>query len=455
VDGGLRLNYGELSRHARNLARLLRAEYGLKAGHAVAMLCRNHAASLLLLPALSRLGVNVRLLSTDLGTDRTAELLQRDGFRLLVYDEEMRGRCVPTTLPCQAVPSGALLEKLLAMPDGEAVSLPHIFRGAALSVMTGGTSGHYTEAPRRPSVTRFLRPLFALLGDVGIGRYGSVCLALPIYHGFGLATLVVGLLIGKKICLMRHFDAAQAIEVIEDEKVEVLPIVPVMLARMWQLDDAKQRLKSLRCIVSGGDRLDMNLIDVTRRQLGDVIYNLYGTSEAGFFLLATPSDLSKHRETTLGKPIRGVKCEIGDKDAEGIGTLWVRSGWAMTGRSNRWQSTGDRAWQNAEGYYFHRGRADRLVVCGGENAWPDNVERALGQHPDVVASHVYAAPHPDFGQVLDARIELREGCTLSAEDVRQWLAPRISRAEMPHEIIFGPIRIEATGKVYSQRQHLD
>lgn len=450
VDGGVRLNYGELYRHAKNLARLLRAEYGLKTGHSVAMLCRNHALSLILLPALSRLGVNVRLLNTDLGTDRTEELLQRGVFRLLVYDEEMIGKCVPTPLPCQAIPSETLFERLLAMSHDDDIRLPRIFQGPALSVMTGGTSGHYTEAPRRPSVTQFLCPFFALLRDVGIGQYDSVCLALPIYHGFGLATLIVGLLMGKKICLMRHFDAAQAMEVIEEEEVEVLPIVPVMLARMLQLDDAKQRLKSLRCIVSGGDRLDMNLIDETRRQLGDIIHNLYGTSEAGFFLLATPSDLSKHGEATLGKPIRGVKCEVRDKDAEGTGTLWVRSGWAMTGRSNRWQSTGDRVWQNAEGYYFHRGRADRLVVCGGENARPDNVERALCKHPDVMASHVYAVPHPDFGQVLNARIELRDGCTLSAEEVRKWLAPRIARAEMPHAIIFGPIKIEATGKVCSQ-----
>ena len=142
--------------------------------------------------------------------------------------------------------------------------------------------------------------------------------------------------------------------------------------------------------------------------------------------------------------------KVVDKNAEGVGTLWVRSGWAMTGRNDQWQSTGDLVMQDTEGYYFHRGRRDGLVVCGGENVWPDNVMRALSLHPAVVASHVYAVPHPEFGNVLNARIELRKDSTLSSEDVRQWLAPRISRAEMPHEIFFGPIETLSTGKIKSQ-----
>ena len=447
VADGLRLNYRELYQYAKELARLLAAQHELRAGDTVAMLCRNHATSLLLLPALSRLGVNVRLLNTDWGAEKTDEFLEQGTYKLLVYDEEMRGKCVSSIPPCQAISSECLFEMLFEKQRDVAVSLPHILQGPAISVMTGGTSGHYTEASRRPSVTQFLCPFFALLRDVGIGDYESVCIALPFYHGFGLATLIVSLLMGKKICLMRHFDATQAMEVIREEKVEAMPIVPLMLARMWQQDDAKELMKSLRCIISGGDRLDRKLIEQTRILLGNVLYNLYGTSEAGFFLLAMPDDLMRHTETTLGRPIHGVKCEVRDKDDEGVGTLWVRSRWAMMGRSNRWQSTGDRVWQNAEGYFFHRGRNDQRVVCGGENAYPDNVMRALSLHPDIVASHVYAVPHPEYGNVLNARIELCKDCSMTPDDIRLWLSPRISRAEMPHEITFGPIDTLSTGKV--------
>ena len=455
VSERLVMNYSELYQYACRLARLMYAEYKLRRGDSVAMLCRNHTVSLLLLPALSRLGVNVRLLNTDLGAENTQELIDRGSCKLLIYDKEWtRDRC-PLTPSCQVIDTNILYEKLFDKDEDEAFYLPPILHGPAITVMTGGTSGQYTEATRHPSVTQFLPPFFALLRDVGIGDYTSVFLALPFYHGFGLATLIVSLLMGKKICLMRHFDADQALRMIRNEEVEVLPLVPVMLARMWQQDGAREKMKSLRSIISGGDHLDRKLAEATRNRLGNVLYNLYGTSEAGFFLLATPEDLSRHAETTLGKPIRGVKCKVVEKDAEEVGTLWVRSSWAMTGRNNCWQSTGDQVIQDAEGYYFHRGRSDGLVVCGGENAWPDNVMRALGQHPDIVASHVYAVPHPEFGHVLNARIELCKDCKLSPEDIRQWLAPRISRAEMPHEILFGPIEMLSTGKIASIYHELE
>ena len=455
VSERLVINYSELYQYACRLARLMYAEYKLRRGDLVAMLCRNHTVSLLLLPALSRLGVNVRLLNTDLGAGKTQELIDRGSCKLLIYDKEWMKNRGPLTPSCPAIDTDVLYEKLFDKDEDEAFYLPPILHGPAITVMTGGTSGQYTEATRHPSVTQFLPPFFALLRDVGIGDYTSVFLALPFYHGFGLATLIVSLLMGKKICLMRHFDANQALRMIRNEEVEVLPLVPVMLARMWQQDDAREKMKSLRCIISGGDHLDRKLAETTRNRLGDVLYNLYGTSEAGFFLLATPDDLSRHAETTLGKPIRGVKCKVVEKDAEGVGTLWVRSGWAMTGRNDCWQSTGDQIIQDAEGYYFHRGRSDGLVVCGGENAWPDNVMRALGQHPDIVASHVYAVPHSEFGHVLNARIELCKDCKLSPEDIRQWLAPRISRAEMPHEITFGPIETLSTGKIASIYHELE
>ena len=444
------MNYSELYQYACRLTRLMYAEYNLRQGDTVAMLCRNHIVSLLLLPALSRLGVNVLLLNTDLGTEKIDEVLKRDSCKLLVYDKKWKDGRSTLTFPYHTIDTDILYNKLFAKDEDNAFYLPPIFYGPAITVMTGGTSGHYTEATRHPSVTQFLPPFFALLRDIGIGDYNSVFLALPFYHGFGLATLIVSLLMGKKICLMRHFDASQALKIIRNEEIEVLPLVPVMLARMWQQEGAKEKMKSLRCILCGGDHLDRKLVETTHSQLGNVLYNLYGTSEAGFFLLATPDDLSRHSETTLGKPIRGVKCKVVEKDAEGVGTLWVRSSWAMTGRNDQWQSTGDLVMQDTEGYYFHRGRRDGLVVCGGENAWPDNVMRALSLHPAVVASHVYAVPHPEFGNVLNARIELRKDASLTTAEIIEWLRPRISRAEMPHEIIFGPIRISSTGKVYSR-----
>ena len=155
-------------------------------------------------------------------------------------------------------------------------------------------------------------------------------------------------------------------------------------------------MKSVKCIISGGDRLDKKLVDETREKLGDVLFNLYGTSEAGFFMMATPANLATNEETTLGKPITGVECDVRERREDGVGTLWVRSKWAMIGAQNQWQNTGDLVYRNEQGYYFHRGIAKNMVVCGGENVYPEGVELVINQHPAVVNSKVYAVPNTDL-----------------------------------------------------------
>jgi len=107
-----------------------------------------------------------------------------------------------------------------------------------------------------PLKNSFLSPFFALLKDVRIYRYSGVFLSLPLYHGFGLATLIISLLMGKKICMMRRFDASEALAFIRQEAIEVLPIVPAMLARMWQNENVIGDLQTVKCMISGGDRLD-------------------------------------------------------------------------------------------------------------------------------------------------------------------------------------------------------
>ena len=314
-------------------------------------------------------------------------------------------------------------------------------------MLTGGSSGSYKSADRRPSAVNFLPPLLALIRSIGIHRGSTTYLALPLFHGFGLATLFVAWVMGKRVWLTRRFRAEEALEGIERYGVDVLPIVPVMLARMMLLPQAASKMKSLRCVISGGDRLDRKLVERVHREVAPIIYNLYGTSEAGFFLLATPQALDAYpEETTLGFPIRGVRCRVHNSDADGVGELWVSSRWAMQARRNSWQATGDRVWCSKEGAYFHRGRVDRMAVCGGENVYPEVVERVIESHPEVIAAQVYTIPHPEFGSVLAARVELSTDSHLTAEALSAWIKPRLSRAEQPHKIEFAALSMLSTGK---------
>ena len=445
IDDCQSLTYRELYTRTRQLAQILHIKYHLQPKMGVALIGRNSLPLTILLHALSRLGIHTTLLSTDLGTEQIRTDLQKHHYQLFIYDEEFKQ--VPIETPCTAVTTETLSDILLSKEaQTRDIKLPKIWRGGEITIHSGGTSGNFKSIARRPSVTSFFPPLLALLRDIRIYQYEHVLISLPFYHGFGLSTLIISLLMGKKICLQKRFDAIKTLEIIQREQIEVMPIVPAMLSRFWQIENAKEKMKSLRCLISGGDRLPKSLIETTYKEIGEVLFNLYGTSEAGFFMLATPKELASFEETTLGKPIQGVDCKIKNLNEEGIGTLWVRSRWAMHGKQNQWQNTGDLVSQNSEGYFFHHGRADRMVVCGGENVQPEHIEQVLLSHPMIIAARAFTVPDPNFGNVIHTEIECTPKATLTEATLLNWLRPQLSRAEMPHSIRFKTIEMLSTGK---------
>ncbi len=446
VSESEKINYDDLYSLAIRLTKILSEQYHIGNGMRVGVLCRNHTISALLLPALSRLGVHVRLLNTDIMSGKMAGLLQNKKMDFIIYDDELRDKCLPSHLSCNIISADSLQSQIYDSKYDNIV-LPHVFRGGQIAVLTGGSSGNYKEASRKTGLFQFLPPYFALLKSIKIQNYKSVFVVLPFYHGFGLGVLIIAMAMGKKICMSRHFHAEDALDMINKESVEVLPIVPTMLSRIWQTPNSKERMKSVKSIISGGDRLDKSLVVETHNNLGSVIFNLFGTSEAGFFMLATPADLDLYAETTLGKPITGVECEIRESRENGVGTLWVRSKWAMIGAQNQWQSTGDLFYKNDQGFYFHRGIAKNMVVCGGENVFPESVEQVINQHPDVAASKVFGVPDPDFGSVLNAIVELKDGGKQILEsELKEWLKTKLSRSELPHKIEFKKLEVLSTGK---------
>lgn len=442
-----RLTYKEIYELAQCLAKLLYRDYGLKTGMCVGVLCHNHITMALLLPALSRLGVRVKLINTDIAPTKLKELVKRNNINLLIYNAELKEERIPTHLPCEMRESEDIYREIIGNAQTFDVKLPRIGRGGEISVFTGGSSGRSKEAPRKMSVGQFLPPFYALLEQLRLDERDSVFLSLPVYHGFGLATLIMSLVMGKKVCLMSHFDADKALKIISKERIEVVPVVPAMLARLWQAEDAPTLMKTVKCIISGGDRLDKKWVDVTSKYLGNVLFNLFGTSEAGFFMIASPNDLSRNKEVPIGKPISGVECKIENADSHGVGALWVRSGWAMISLKNKWQDTGDLMYRNAEGCYFYRGRSDNMVVCGGENVYPENVEKIINSHDEVLTSIVFPASDPQFGTILNAKVELTPDSTSTADAMKTWLHSRLTRAEMPHNITFNSISTLDSGKV--------
>lgn len=434
--------YSVLYDQSIRYAALLHARYDIKKGSRAAILCRNHPQAVTLLCALSRLGADIKLINTDMTSDHIAELLTTLPHHLLLYDEELTDRCLPRQSICNHVS----IENLAGSSFQEDIRLPHIIKGGHISVFTGGSTGTGKEASRPTTIMPFLLPFMTLLRNVGLHRHASVYLSLPFYHGFGLSTLIIALVMGKKICLAKRFDPIETLSVINQEKIEVLPAVPAMLNRMLQTCPPTNWSSSLKCILSGGDLLEQDTARAICMHTDIALYNLYGTSEAGFFMLAGPQDLMAFDEPTLGKPIQGVVCRLIDTDQEGVGTLHVKTRWMMAGVSGDGISTGDRMYRNAQGYYFYRGRADRMVVCGGENVYPERIESIARSHPEVVDCLAYGVKDPSFGQVIHLKVEHRQGSNLSEDDLKQWLASKLPRAARPHHIVFGSVCLMTTGK---------
>src|SRR5262249_12403728 len=149
-------------------------------------------------------------------------------------------------------------------------------------------------------------------------RYRSVYIATPMYHGFGVASLFMGVILGAEMYVIKRFDAERACSLIAKNQIQVVALVPLMLQRMLNHDATA--LSSLRCIISGGALLSPALARAALERLGPVLFNLYGTSEAGFCIMGTP-DLLLRKPDSIGRPVWGARATILDKSDHAVGPM--------------------------------------------------------------------------------------------------------------------------------------
>ena len=443
IDDRERLTYPQLWQQAESLAMALQVEYGIKRHQKVAIACRNHASAIKAIFAVSRLGAHIFLINPDLSADQIVSLLERLAIDFYIYDHQ-DDKPIPHWLESwlqqhKALPAchatALSIDQVSSIPKPKNRRLKTVKTGNIV-VMTGGTTGQPKPASRKPSIFNFLPPFIALLEQVHLDRYRSLYIATPIYHGFGLAALLMGILLGAEVYLTRRFEAAQACSLIARYQIEVVALVPLMLQRMLKHDSVA--LSCLQRILSGGAALSPALAQVALEQLGQVIFNLYGTSEAGFCILGTPALLSR-KPASIGQTVWGVKAKIvNNLDQEvsngKIGRLFIRSAWSTHQKS--WIETGDLAYQDPEGDIFLCGRVDDMIVSGGENVYPIDLENILIQHPDVDSAVVFGICDQEFGQRLKAVVIKKQNTMLTPPMLQDWLKPRVARYQMPAVIEF-------------------
>lgn len=431
TDDQTAVSYQQLWQQAEALARALQADYGVRPQQKVAIACRNHLAGIKAIFAASRLGAHVYLINPEMRGEQLQGLHERLQFDLFIHDRDV---ALPVGLQERSLPAyDATAASVDQLSTGECSSLgrlPNVKTGNIV-VMTGGTTGQPRPASRKPDLLSFLPPFVALLQQVHLDRYRSLFIATPIYHGFGLAALFIGLILGAELYVTPRFEAACACELIARHRVSVVTLVPLMLQRLLKQDVAA--ISCVQCFLTGGAHLQPPLAQAVLTRLGPVLFNLYGTSEAGFCVIGTPT-LLQRKPYALGKPVPGVRVNImrdplPEKNRPAVGQLCIRSAWST--RQQDWIETGDLAYQDAEGDIVLCGRVDDMIVSGGENVYPVELENVLAQHPEVAAVAAVGIPDAEFGQRLKAIVVGREGTAISPDALLSWLKLRVARYQMP------------------------
>ncbi len=485
VDEHGAMSYRAASDAAQALAAGLAAA-GVSAGDKVGVLLRNSRYMVLTLAALAHLGADALLLNTGFAAPQATEVMKRHEASAVIHDDEFidvideaaRGRIRVVGWAEGEVGDGAVGDGEVgdrAVGDG-ATSIDALLRRFAgarirrprwagrLIILTSGTTGTPKGASRGGMHMAAGANLFTAL-PVKAGEVTVI--ACPIFHSWGLGNLAIALGLGNTCVLRRRFDPEQTLADIASHRAGVLALVPVMMQRMADLPESVRLgydVSCLRVVGASGSALPGDLAIRFMDAFGDVIYNLYGSTEVGYVTVAGPRDL-RSAPGTAGRIVRGNEVALLDDSDQPVpqgqvGRIFIRGpllfeGYTGGGSKNQvrgMMSTGDVGYLDEAGRLFVTGRDDEMIVSGGENVFPAEVEDLLASQPEIEEVAVVGVDDEAFGQRLAAYVVLHEAGSLSAKDVRDRVKRELAGYKVPRDVHFlDALPRNDTGKVVKRR----
>ncbi|MGZ6378543.1 MAG: acyl-CoA synthetase [Solirubrobacteraceae bacterium] len=464
------VTYAELDERTNALANAWR-EHGLQPGDGVAILVRNHRGFLEAVFAAAKCGARIILLNTSFAGPQIREVADREGTDLLVYDDEYsstlegvepphgRWRAWVDDEPEHPERVDDSLESLI--DGGDTATPPRPGRAPKIVILTSGTTGTPKGAPR--DEPKSLGLLGGLLSKVPFRSRQTTELAVPMFHALGFASMALGLALGSTLVVRRHFDPEATLDSLEENRATALVVVPVMLQRMLELGEdavAARDTSSLKVIFVSGSALSVDLVKRSLKAFGPVVYNMYGSTEIAYATIATPKDLEAE-PGSVGKVVRGVVVKIFDDDGQEVeagetGRIFVGNAAQFegyTGGETKEQikglmSSGDVGHFDGQGRLFIDGRDDEMIVSGGENVFPAEVEDLLAGHEAIEEAAVVGVDDEKFGQRLKAFVVVRSGKELSEDAVKAYVKDNLARYKVPREVVFlDELPRNPTGKV--------
>jgi acyl-CoA synthetase (AMP-forming)/AMP-acid ligase II len=468
------LSFAELHLRTNALARELR-KAGISEGDGVAIMCRNHRGFVEATVACSKLGAGALYLNTAFAGPQITDVLAREDPVAVVYDDEFaalvgagaagRLRFVAwrdPEVPSAEQPSGRVeptLEELIARGDRSELEPPE--GKGRIVILTSGTTGTPKGAARPQSDS--VEPAAALFSKIPLKARETTMIAAPMFHSWGYAHFLLSLPLLSTLVLRRKFDPEETLKAIAQQRASALVVVPVMLQRILELAPetiARYDVSCLKVIAVSGSALPGELATRVMDTFGEVLYNLYGSTEVAWATIATPADL-RAAPGTAGRPPLGTVVKLLDEDGREVpqgevGRIFVANEFQFEGYTDGggkeviggMMRTGDVGRMDGAGRLSVEGRDDEMIVSGGENVFPREVEDLLADHDQIEEVAVVGVEDEQFGQRLKAFVVPRNGNQLTAEAVQAYVKDNLARFKVPRDVVFvHELPRNATGKI--------
>jgi acyl-CoA synthetase (AMP-forming)/AMP-acid ligase II len=434
----------------------------------IGIMARNHRGFVEALIAANRIGADVLLLNTSFAGPALAEVVDREAVDAVIYDEEFAptvDRALadsPATTRIVAwtdtACAGLTVEKMIADHAGQQPRRSG--DKSRVILLTSGTTGTPKGAKHSGGGPGVLK---AILDRTPWRAEEPVVIVAPMFHAWGFSQLAFAASMACTIVTRRKFDPEATLELIDRHRATGLCVVPVMFDRIMELPDevrARYSGRSLRFAAASGSRMRPDVVIKFMDQFGDVIYNNYNATEAGMIATATPQDLRAAPETA-GKPAEGTEIRILDGELREVptgqtGSIYVRNSTQFDGYTSGrtkdfhdgFMSSGDVGYLDDAGRLFVVGRDDEMIVSGGENVYPIEVEKTLTAHECVVEASVIGVDDEQFGQRLAAFVVLNDAGSVTPEELKQHVRENLANYKVPREItVLDELPRNSTGKI--------
>jgi acyl-CoA synthetase (AMP-forming)/AMP-acid ligase II len=439
----------------------------------IGIMARNHRGFVEALIASNRIGADVLLLNTSFAGPALAEVVERERADTVIYDEEFTATVdralagnpdVPRIVAWTDTPErDTTVEKMISDHAGRRprrASKGRAQKKSRVILLTSGTTGTPKGAKHSGGGPGVLK---AILDRTPWRAEEPVVIVAPMFHAWGFSQLAFAASMACTIVTRRKFDPEATLELIDRHHATGLCVVPVMFDRIMELPAevrARYSGRSLRFAAASGSRMRPDVVINFMDQFGDVIYNNYNATEAGMIATATPQDL-RAAPDTAGKPAEGTEIRILDTDLREVptgevGSIYVHNSTQFDGYTSGntkdfhegFMSSGDVGYLDDAGRLFVVGRDDEMIVSGGENVYPIEVEKTLAAHPDVAEASVIGVDDEQFGQRLAGFVVLNPGASVAPDDLKQHVRDNLANYKVPRDItVLDEMPRNNTGKI--------